>query len=45
LPVGASPCDRPATEEALPLSQDPLLRAIQLEYRELGKLSTEGRTE
>jgi hypothetical protein len=34
-----------AAQEALPLSQEHLLRAIQLEYRELGKLSTGGRIE
>ena len=34
-----------AAQEALPMSQEHLLRAIQLEYRELGKLSTGGRME
>ncbi|HKE19770.1 MAG TPA: ATP-binding protein [Kofleriaceae bacterium] len=34
-----------AAQEALPMSQEHLLRAIQLEYRELGKLSTSGRIE
>jgi hypothetical protein len=34
-----------AAQEAVPLSQDHLVRAIQLEYRELGKLSTGGRME
>ncbi len=34
-----------AAQEAVPLSQEHLLRAIQLEYRELGKLSTGGRRE
>ncbi|HWM87426.1 MAG TPA: ATP-binding protein [Kofleriaceae bacterium] len=34
-----------AAQEALPLSQEHLVRAIQLEYRELGKLSTGGRME
>jgi AAA+ superfamily predicted ATPase len=34
-----------AAQEALPLSQEHLTRAIQLEYRELGKLSTGGRME
>ena len=34
-----------AAQETRPLSQDHLLRAIQLEYRELGKLSTTGRME
>jgi len=34
-----------AVQEARPLSQSHLLRAIQLEYRELGKLSTTGRME
>jgi ATPase family associated with various cellular activities (AAA) len=34
-----------AAQEDVPLSQDHLVRAIQLEYRELGKLSTSGRME
>jgi SpoVK/Ycf46/Vps4 family AAA+-type ATPase len=34
-----------AAHEDRPLSQDHLLRAIQLEYRELGKLSTTSRLE
>ena len=34
-----------AAQEAVPLAQEHLLRAIQLEYRELGKLSTGGRME
>jgi ATPase family associated with various cellular activities (AAA)/Winged helix domain, variant len=34
-----------AAQEERPLSQDHLVRAIQLEYRELGKLSTTGRME
>jgi hypothetical protein len=34
-----------AAQEEQPLSQDHLVRAIQLEYRELGKLSTTGRME
>ncbi|HEU0033900.1 MAG TPA: ATP-binding protein [Kofleriaceae bacterium] len=32
-----------AAQERRPLSQDHLVRAVQLEYRELGKLSTSGR--
>jgi SpoVK/Ycf46/Vps4 family AAA+-type ATPase len=34
-----------AAQEGLPLGQSHLLRAITLEYRELGKLSTSGRME
>jgi SpoVK/Ycf46/Vps4 family AAA+-type ATPase len=34
-----------AAQEERPLSQSYLIRAIQLEYRELGKLSTSGRME
>lgn len=34
-----------AAQERLPLTQDHLLRAIALEYRELGKLSASGRIE
>ncbi|MBT8495347.1 MAG: ATP-binding protein, partial [Deltaproteobacteria bacterium] len=34
-----------AAQENLPLSQDHLLRAIQLEYQEMGKLSASGRIE
>jgi hypothetical protein len=34
-----------AAQEQRPLSQEHLLRAIALEYRELGKLSTSGRME
>ncbi|HSR95920.1 MAG TPA: ATP-binding protein [Kofleriaceae bacterium] len=34
-----------AAQEERPLSQSHLIRAIQLEYRELGKLSTTGRME
>jgi hypothetical protein len=34
-----------AAQEQRPLSQSHLIRAIQLEYRELGKLSTSGRME
>jgi ATPase family associated with various cellular activities (AAA)/Winged helix domain, variant len=34
-----------AAQEECPLGQDHLIRAIQLEYRELGKLSTTGRME
>jgi hypothetical protein len=34
-----------AAQENVPLSQHHLLRAINLEYRELGKLSTSGRME
>ena len=34
-----------AAQENKPMTQDHLLRAIQLEYRELGKLSTTGRME
>lgn len=34
-----------ASQEQRPLSQSYLIRAIQLEYRELGKLSTTGRME
>ena len=34
-----------AAQEAVALSQEHLVRAIQLEYRELGKLSTGGRME
>ena len=34
-----------AAQEERPLSQSYLIRAIQLEYRELGKLSTTGRME
>ncbi len=34
-----------AAQEAVPMSQEHLVRAIQLEYREMGKLSTGGRME
>jgi len=34
-----------AAQEEQPLSQSYLIRAIQLEYRELGKLSTTGQME
>jgi hypothetical protein len=34
-----------AAQERRPLSQSYLIRAIQLEYRELGKLSTTGQME
>jgi hypothetical protein len=34
-----------AAQEEQPLSQSYLVRAIQLEYRELGKLSTTGQME
>jgi hypothetical protein len=34
-----------AAQENRPISQDHLLRAIALEYRELGKLSASGRME
>ena len=34
-----------AAQEAPPLTQEHLVRAIQLEYREIGKLSTGGRME
>jgi DNA replication protein DnaC len=34
-----------AAQERRPLSQDHLVRAVQLEYRELGKLSSSGRIE
>ena len=34
-----------AAQERRPLSQDHLVRAVQLEYRELGNLSSSGRME
>ena len=34
-----------AAQEARPLSQEHLVRAVQLEYREIGKLATSGRLE
>ena len=34
-----------AAQERLPLTQDHLVRAVQLEYRELGKIATTGRME